>query len=396
MYRYSVDQAVSYTAEDFVLFRESPFACWMERLTLENPGHGIPSDVGSSAPSAPAEPQSDLAATLQEEGKNVILVEWQSDEVVRRNATLAAMRHGVDFIVNGQLAVGPLSDSADLLMRTSGYSELGNYLYIPCDTQLKTTLGSAFRLCFLADLLHSLQGQLPPQMLILRGSSDVIPLQTEDHIYHYRAVKQRFMSTQATFKKHQMPDPVESAHFGRWSDCANELLKQRALGEAEMPALQSEEERPEEYAVPQVSPGLSQALASAYDLDVIASAVPKGQEPQQQTAPANSGTLAEQARMLPAEQTPGPSTATSTDSLQNLEFIGSSQHPPTIGEPVAPRVQVTEAKPEWQEKQFKKPPPPSLRNPARVDMDVIHEPETAPEAVAVAPFSNSLITNRDD
>ena len=42
MYRYSVDNAITYSSEDFVLFREAPFACWMERLTLENPDHGIP------------------------------------------------------------------------------------------------------------------------------------------------------------------------------------------------------------------------------------------------------------------------------------------------------------------------------------------------------------------
>jgi predicted RecB family nuclease len=204
MYRYSVDQAVIYTSDDIVLFRESPFACWMERLTLENSGHGIPPDVGSLTPQSSQQAQSELTTTLKDEGKDVIAIDWETDEAGRRTATLAAMRHGLDFIVNGQLAVGPLSDSVNLLMRTSGYSELGNYLYMPCDTQLKTNLSSAFRLCFLADLLHSLQGQLPPQMLILRGNSDVIPLQSEDHIYHYRAVKQRFMSAQAAFKKHQI------------------------------------------------------------------------------------------------------------------------------------------------------------------------------------------------
>ena len=50
MYRYSVDNAITYTPEDFVLFREAPFACWMERLTLENPEHGIPPDAGSNPP----------------------------------------------------------------------------------------------------------------------------------------------------------------------------------------------------------------------------------------------------------------------------------------------------------------------------------------------------------
>ena len=147
-------------------------------------------------------------------------------------ATLAAMRDGADFIVNGQLALGPLCGSANLLMRTSGYSELGDYLYVPCDTKATTTSQSAFRLSFLADLLHSLQGQLPPQMLIIRGDADVVPLHTEDHIYYYRAVKKRFMDDMRNFRKHRMPDPAESAHFGRWAECASEVLKQRAQSES--------------------------------------------------------------------------------------------------------------------------------------------------------------------
>ncbi len=229
MYRYSVDNTIIYTSEDLVLFKESPFASWMERLTLENPGHGIQPDAGSAPPGDTMLRQDDVAGMLRSQGRTVVLVDWEESEALRRSATLAAMGEGADFIVNGQLAVGPLAGSSNLLMKTSGYSELGDYLYVPCDTQGKTNLHSAFRLCFLADLLHSLQGVLPPRMLIIRGGGDVLPLQTEDHIYHYRAVKQRFMEAQRNFRKHRMPDPSLSAHSGRWSDCANEVLKQRAL-----------------------------------------------------------------------------------------------------------------------------------------------------------------------
>lgn len=70
MYRYSVDNAITYTSEDFVLFRESPFACWMERLTLENPDHGIPADLGSTPPGNTVQRQDDLADTLRAEGKS--------------------------------------------------------------------------------------------------------------------------------------------------------------------------------------------------------------------------------------------------------------------------------------------------------------------------------------
>ena len=391
MYRYSVDQGVIFTSEDIVLFRESPFACWMERLTLENPGHGIPPDVGCAATGHPQKPQNELTATLQEEGKDVILIDWQADEAARRTATLAAMRHGVDFIVNGQLAVGPLSDSVDLLMRTSGYSELGNYLYIPCDTQDKTTLSCAFRLCFSADLLHSLQGQLPPQMLILRGNSDVVPLQTEDHIYHYQAVKQRFMAAQRSFKKHRMPDPLDSAHFGRWSDCANELLKQRALGQPELPQLPSEDEVPVD--MPAALPARSSlAQASAYDLDAVA----REDAVQDVRVTAHgAGTLAEQARTLAPGQLPTVFDNSSTDTLQNLEFIGSSAQPPTIGEPAEPARQFSEPAQSFSEpaQSFSEPPPANLRNPAIIDMDVIVDP--VPKKKEPTPFSNSLITNLD-
>ena len=263
MYRYSVDNAITYSSEDFVLFREAPFACWMERLTLENPDHGIPPDVKTALPESTMERQDDVADTLRAEGRNVVLIDWDEQESRRRSTTLDAMRSGADFIVNAQLALGPLSGSANLLMRTSGFSELGDFLYVPCDTQAKTTQHSAFRLCFLADLLHSLQGQLPPQMLIIRGGSDVMPLDTEDHIYHYRAVKHRFMETMRSFRKHRMPDPSESSHFGRWSECAHEVLKQRLLQEGDEPSPEDCSEAEEELQQePLLAAGMGNAIAS--------------------------------------------------------------------------------------------------------------------------------------
>jgi hypothetical protein len=379
MYRYSVDNAITYTSEDFVLFKESPFACWMERLTLENRDHGIPPDVGSEAPHDTIDTQDDLADTLRAEGKHVSLIEPGLEESLRRSTTLDAMRQGVDFIVNGQLALGALSGSANLLMRTSGYSELGNYLYVPCSTQKKTSAHSALRLCFLADLLHSLQGQLPPQMLIIRGGSDVVPLETEDHIYHYRAVKHRFMSEQQAFRKHKMPDPAESANFGRWSECANEVLKQRALRNAEEPGSDGFsldtglsagltdtrlEGNPQGYAqsVPGTAPGTSPVFEttqstteqpgnamSAASLDVPITYTPqrvmgsdtaydldglnRASSAVISRSSSTSGTLVEQARkLIPESQLVAAEAALIDDALENLAFIGSSNQVPTIGQ----------------------------------------------------------------
>ena len=355
MYRYCVDDAITYTSEDLVLFRESPFACWMERLSLENPDHGIPPDVGSKPPGNSMERQDELAETLRAEGKRVALIDWDAPEPERRRMTLDAMRRSQDFIVNGQLALGPLSGSANLLMRTSGYSELGNYLYLPCDTQVKTNLHSAFRLCFLADLLHSLQGQLPSQMLIIRSDSDLVPLNTEDHIYHYQAVKQRFMTAMREFRKHRMPDPAESSHFGRWSECANEVLRQRAMraeessadvADAQQPPERDEQtpglviptlRREPEYAGPTVVPQnpLQARLATSRGLQV-------------------TDTLADQARALQDEpraesgsvvlESPAPARPlpAADATLENLAFIGS-QLPATGGAERSPLRATVEA-----------------------------------------------------
>ncbi len=324
MYRYIVDNAVTYTSEDFVLFRESPFACWMERLTLENPDHGIPPDIGSLPPCDSIDRQDDMADTLRAEGKDVRLIDWEADEPDRRSATLEAMRRGADFIVNGQLALGPLSGAANLLVRTSGYSELGDFLYIPCETQARSSLHSAFGLCFLADLLHSLQGQLPPQMLIIRGGDDLVPLQTDSHIYHYRAVKQRFMESMRNFRKHRMPDPAESSHFGRWSDCAHEVLKQRMLRE-EHPAGDSTGDAGDNRFAEPLRQAVGAALSGgsgSYDRDdttrsdanraesaitALSSPGPEARDNLYSSGTAGGVTLVEQARMLkPGTYKPGP------------------------------------------------------------------------------------------
>lgn len=273
MYRYSADNAVTYTPDDLALYRESAFALWMERLTLENPDHGIPPDVHSAEPVQSIERQDDIVDTLRAEGRNVALIDWDQDEPARRAATLAAMEDGADFIVNGALSTGNLAGTANLMMRTSGYSQLGDFLYVPCDTQGQGTFVSAFRLCFLCDALQEMQGQLPPQMLLIRGDADVQPLQTEDHIYYYRAVKKRFLAEMASFRKHRMPDPAESSHFGRWSECASEVLKQRALSEeaAEQALKQEQSEREQEGVTPlDTAPAGEQEASSVEESEGLA------------------------------------------------------------------------------------------------------------------------------
>lgn len=341
MYRYSVDHVVTYSSDDLVLFRESPFACWMERLTLENPDHGIPPDRHTRPPRSPYRSQAAFAATLRANGRHFVQIDWDMDERKRRAATLEAMRSGLDFIVDGHLAVGPLSGPANLLMRTSGFSELGDYLYLPCDTQGDTGAHEIFRLCFLADLLHSVQGQLPSRMLMIRqGEDELSALDTDDHIHYYRAVKRRFMLAQKQFRKHRMPDPAESSHCGRWYDCANELLRQR------LAQRQEREQEPEPHShvdaeAPAMFASAPRRVAGAYrgaelyDLDSVAphSVAPHSVAPRKPAAAASglqvAGTLAEQARRLGDTARPAAAEPAGP-GLQPLRYIGESGAPPEM------------------------------------------------------------------
>ncbi|MDG2046823.1 MAG: hypothetical protein P8J79_06355 [Halioglobus sp.] len=351
MYRHSTNNSVTYTPDDIVLFRESPFAAWMERLTLENPRHGIPPDA--SAPTCTESSRANLAITLGVDGRNVVVIDPEMQESDRTTATLEAMRAGADFIANGQLTVDALSATPHFLMRTSGYSDLGAFLYIPCETQAESSLNSGFRLSFVAELLHVLQGQLPPQMLIIRESADVVPLLTEDYIYYYRSVQQRFLKAMESFRKHRMPDPAESSHFGRWSVCASEMFKQRARRERQKVEQPEIDEQPSEEAFEMPQQAVANANATAYSVydNAAARQHDAGAQESNRSTTVVRNTLRSEAHTHLAEQimhdhngadatptlTPdlaplswartveATSPLENTDAaLHNLEFIGSS------------------------------------------------------------------------
>jgi hypothetical protein len=207
-------------------------------------------------------------------------------------------------------------------------------------------------------------------MLIIRGGTDVMPLNTEDHNYHYRAVKQRFMEAMRSFRKHRMPDPAESSHFGRWSDCAHEVLKQRALREEiDGPSTEVTEEQLDmpllavagDVVARDLEPAATQRAPDELPLPIMADAARRAGDSQVAKNP--MPTLAEQAVMLDRSalaqasataapgHTPnlaramaaapvtsgrrladavvtagetGPAPRLFDVALQNLEFIGSS------------------------------------------------------------------------
>lgn len=264
MYRYSGNREITYTPEDFILFRESPFASWMERLSLENPHHGIAPDSQSAdlsgvaaaagqalaweefvsgiavKPEPAAQTHSNFESQLLARGKSVVSVATYAREEECRSVTLEAMRAGAEYIVDAQLALGPLALSIDLLIRFQGASELGGHFYLPGAVDGSHAI---HHLCFAADLLQGLQGVLPSHLLLMRREADMVNLPTLDHIERFRDLKYEFMTAQLAFRKHRMPDPAQSSHFGRWSNFAHSVIARRAApgvldNEAQAPSSQ--------------------------------------------------------------------------------------------------------------------------------------------------------------
>jgi hypothetical protein len=262
MYRCSASKALSFTPEDLLVFKESPFASWMERLTVDNPDHGIKPDwspmsvvaykgslssfdnkivnvesiswrdfTGHQPPPQLLERtrRYDSATAQQSDTGDVVIFGPCSEESLDGSGTLAAMHAGALFVVNARLVQAPLSCHVDILMRSSGVSSLGDYLYLPCTTTKDASEESALRLSFAADLLEGIQGKLPPQMLVIQPGRQMDVLNTPNHILHFRVMKKRFLEAQSTFKKHLIPDPGDSSSLGRWSQFADVILKRRAL-----------------------------------------------------------------------------------------------------------------------------------------------------------------------
>jgi len=281
MYRYGSSKDIVYTPEDLILFKASPFAFWMERLTLEHPRHGIAPDADTQGRAAgrcrrggirhadvptnqmkwedlvqgvplqsPVVRAARLAPVAQLVGPEdeIVSIDASGEESYRRERTREAMRSGANFITNAQLAVGPLATRVDLLLRSPGISELGDYFYLPVDLGSSNTLHRAFSLAFAADLLHDMQGTLPPQMLVMHSSKDFDTIQTDKHIHYLRAVRRRFTVAQLSFRKHCMPDPSESAHFGRWSHYAGQVMRRKARTEALVKEQIQEQELSQELA----------------------------------------------------------------------------------------------------------------------------------------------------
>jgi len=223
---------IVYSPSDLTLHMSSPFASWMARFALERPDELPDKDE-----------HDELMDLLQQRGyahEDAVEVQFKNDgktvrridgasQKEKRVLTLQAMEDGIDVIVQGLLERAPFAGYPDFLVKKCGSSVFGDYFYEVWDAKLSRSPKISFmiQLCCYAEMLESVQGVLPPQIVIFLGSGELSINRTNDYFAYYKNLQSAFLDAQERFDANSRPDPFQSKNWGAWSGFAQKLLVER-------------------------------------------------------------------------------------------------------------------------------------------------------------------------
>lgn len=229
---YKNNNQLIYSPTDLTTYLASPFASWMDRLQVEKPELDIkvdkPDALLSSLQSKGLTHEQDLLEYFKAQGKSITKApsDLRFDEKLAQ--TLQAISNGIDVIYQAALSSEPFQGYADFLIKTSTPSKLGDYSYEVWDSKLSKSLKPEYviQLCSYAEMLQAIQGRLPQHIVVALGSGEQTRLRTADYYHYYQAIKAQFIQSQKEFDPKQQANPADSKSFGRWSNYAEQLLKQ--------------------------------------------------------------------------------------------------------------------------------------------------------------------------
>ncbi len=142
--------------------------------------------------------------------------------------TRAALRSGVDVIVQATFEREGWLGRADVLLRLDRPSALGAFSYEVVDTKLatETRAGTLLQLCLYSELLAGIQGLWPERAHVVIPGVDFRPIsyRLDDFSAYFRHVRQRLLAqVGATDELATSPEPVAQCDVCRWwSHCDRE------------------------------------------------------------------------------------------------------------------------------------------------------------------------------
>ncbi|WP_237068370.1 TM0106 family RecB-like putative nuclease [Microbulbifer guangxiensis] len=230
---YRDNDTLIYSPSDLCRFIDSPFAAWMERLIVENPGCGIEPDgsdpLFTVLEHRGREHEAACFHALMDSGRRITVISQAQTFAEQLAQTKAAMEGGADVIYQAALQKRPFRGYADFLVRVDGASALGNYHYTVWDAKLSGTVKPShlIQLCAYADMLTVWQKRLPECVSVAPGSGEPQSFPIGECFHYYQAQKAQFLSAEANFCVDAMPDPADSFSWGRWVGYAESVLEQQ-------------------------------------------------------------------------------------------------------------------------------------------------------------------------
>ena len=133
--------------------------------------------------------------------------------------TIRAMKEGYDVIVQPTLQEEKWMGRADILLRVTTPSDLGDWSYEVQDTKLSqnTKAGTILQLCLYSELVGNIQGIAPKQLHVVTPGN---PFTTESYHFvdfraYYNLVKRSFEDFVENIPE-TYPDPVEHCSICNW------------------------------------------------------------------------------------------------------------------------------------------------------------------------------------
>lgn len=157
---------------------------------------------------------------LKREERSVIEIVKEGSLTAKTDATLRAMREGVDIIYQGALSSAPWHGYSDFLYKRNEPSDLGAWSYEVADTKLARSAKPkhVVQLCIYSDLVALVQKRLPAHAHILLGDGKTHSVRVLDYVHYVRTAQQRFLAFVGAATRETSADPCPHCGMCGWSD----------------------------------------------------------------------------------------------------------------------------------------------------------------------------------
>lgn len=144
----------------------------------------------------------------------------ETDGITGFDDTVAAMRSGVDVIVQAPLQLDRWRGRADILLRVATASALGDWSYQVVDTKLarKTRAGTILQLCLYSAMVAVVQELVPERMYVVTPG-DGFPTERyrlRDYFSYFRLIRARLVQAVGDGSAATYPEPVAQCDICRW------------------------------------------------------------------------------------------------------------------------------------------------------------------------------------